>query len=61
MFESRIDQMLSKLKERDFRITPQRLAVLRVLAAGEGHPTVETIYEKVRSTFSASARDLHEL
>jgi Fur family peroxide stress response transcriptional regulator len=47
--------MLSKLKDRDFRITPQRLAVLRVLAAGEGHPTVETIYEKVRSTFSTTS------
>jgi len=55
LFESRIDQMLSKLKDRDFRITPQRLAVLRVLAAGEGHPTVETIYEKVRSTFSTTS------
>ena len=55
MVKSRIDQMLSKLKDRDFRITPQRLAVLRVLAAGEGHPTVETIYKKVRSTFPTTS------
>jgi Fur family transcriptional regulator, peroxide stress response regulator len=51
----RIDQMVSKLRDRDFRITPQRLAVLKVLAASEGHPTVETIYEKVRIQFPTTS------
>ena len=51
----RIDQMVSKLRDRDFRITPQRLAVLKVLAASEGHPTVETIYEKVRTQFPTTS------
>jgi hypothetical protein len=32
----RLDQMLSKLRDHDFRITPQRLAVLKVLAASDG-------------------------
>ncbi len=43
--------MLDKLKARDFRITPQRMAVVKILAAGYGHPTVESIYEKVRKNF----------
>lgn len=47
--------MLSKLKDRNFRITPQRLAVLRVLAASEGHPTVETKYENVRDEFPTTS------
>ena len=47
--------MLSKLKEHDFRLTPQRLAVLKVLAASEGHPTVEGIYETVRSEFPTTS------
>jgi len=51
----RIDQMVSKLRDRDFRITPQRMAVLKVLAASEGHPTVETIYEKVRTQFPTTS------
>ena len=51
----RIDQMLSKLRDHDFRITPQRMAVLRVLAASEGHPTVETIYEKIRAEFPTTS------
>jgi len=43
--------MLEKLKERGFRITPQRLAVLEVLSRSEGHPSVEAIYAKVRARF----------
>ena len=51
LVQSRLEQMLSRLRNHDFRITPQRLAVLRVLAASEGHPTVESIYEKVKVEF----------
>ena len=53
--EKRIDQMLSKLKEHDFRLTPQRMAVLKVLAVSNGHPTVERIYETVRSEFPTTS------
>jgi len=49
--KQRMDQMVSKLRERDFRITPQRLAILRVLAASEGHPSVESIHETIRREF----------
>ena len=40
--------MIKSLKETDHRLTPQRLAVLRVLADSAGHPSVEEIYEQVR-------------
>mgnify|MGYP006277069639 CR=1 FL=1 len=53
--QQRLDVMLSKLREHDFRITPQRLAVLRVLAASEGHPSVESIYEVVRRDFPTTS------
>jgi Fur family peroxide stress response transcriptional regulator len=53
--EQRLNQMLSKLKEHDFRLTPQRLAVLKVLAVSEGHPTVERIYETVRAKFPTTS------
>jgi Fur family peroxide stress response transcriptional regulator len=46
-----MDQMVSKLREHDFRITPQRLAVLRILAASEGHPSVERVHDTVRREF----------
>ena len=53
--EQRLNQMLSKLREHDFRLTPQRLAVLNVLALSEGHPTVERIYETVRAEFPTTS------
>ena len=53
--EQRLNQMLSKLKAHDFRLTPQRLAVLKVLAVSEGHPTVERIYETVRAEFPTTS------
>ena len=51
----RLDEMLSRLKENEFRITPQRMAVLKVLAVSEGHPTVERIYETVRADFPTTS------
>ena len=53
--EQRLYQMLSKLKDHDFRLTPQRLAILKVLAVSEGHPTVERIYETVRADFPTTS------
>jgi Fur family peroxide stress response transcriptional regulator len=47
--------MVAKLRDHRFRITPQRLAVLRVLAVSEGHPTVERIYENVRAEFPTTS------
>jgi Fur family peroxide stress response transcriptional regulator len=53
--EQRLNQMLSKLKQHDFRLTPQRLAVLKVLAVSDGHPSVERIYEIVRAEFPTTS------
>ena len=53
--KKRMHSMVSKLREHDFRITPQRLAVLRVLAVSEGHPSVERIYETVRQEFPTTS------
>jgi len=53
--KQRLDQMLSKLKDHAFRITPQRLAVLKVLAASQGHPSVERIHETVRARFPTTS------
>jgi Fur family peroxide stress response transcriptional regulator len=51
----RMDQMVSRLREHDCRITPQRLAVVRIMAASEGHPSVERVYETVRREFPTTS------
>ena len=53
--EARLEALLSKLKERGQRITPQRLAILRILAGSEGHPSVEDIYGVVIKDFPTTS------
>ena len=49
--QARVDELITKLKERGHRLTPQRMAVLKILAASEEHPSVEQIYERVKAEF----------
>jgi Fur family peroxide stress response transcriptional regulator len=53
--QARVDQMLTRLREKGFRVTPQRLAVLEVLAVSENHPSVEAIYDQVRRRFPTTS------
>jgi len=39
------------LKEKDYRLTPQRIAVLQVLHQYEGHITAADIYDRVKRIF----------
>jgi Fur family transcriptional regulator, peroxide stress response regulator len=53
--QNRIEAMLSKLKSRDFRITPQRYAILRILASSHEHPSVLEMYEAVHAEFPTTS------
>ena len=47
----RFEQMVEKLKAQNHRITPQRLAILRILAGSQDHPSAEMIYERIKQDF----------
>ncbi len=47
----RLEKVLGKLRERAFRISPQRLAVLKILVESKDHPTVDRVYAQVRQEF----------
>lgn len=51
----RIAHMQSRLAEHDFRITPQSLEILRILAASTGHPSAEEVHEQVRKKFPSTS------
>ena len=51
----RLNKMVNALREHDHRITPQRLAILKVLASSDGHPSVEQIYERVKTDFPTTS------
>lgn len=47
----RLEQMLKTLKESDSRITPQRYAVLNVLAHSADHPSAESIHAELTELY----------
>lgn len=49
--EIRLKQMLERLKESAFRITPQRYAVLNVLAHSVEHPSAESIHAELKNNY----------
>ena len=51
----RLETMIQKMREKGLRITPQRIAILRVLSASKGHPSVEKIYEQVKNEFPTTS------
>ncbi len=53
--EDRLSQMLAKIKGHDFRLTPQRMAILKILAESEEHPTVDRIYKEVKLRFPTTS------
>jgi Fur family peroxide stress response transcriptional regulator len=53
--QTRFQKMLETLKEHDFRITPQRIAILRILALSDGHPSVEQIHDEVKRDFPTTS------
>ena len=53
--KKRLDSMLTKLREHKCRVTPQRIAVLKILAQSNGHPSVEQIFDQVKRDFPTTS------
>jgi Fur family peroxide stress response transcriptional regulator len=47
----RFTQLIAALKERDFRLTPQRVELVRLIAASEGHPSASQLYLQIKRQF----------
>ncbi len=47
----RFEAIIQKLRDNGHKITPQRLAIADILAESEGHPSVEDIYEQIKTDF----------
>jgi Fur family transcriptional regulator, peroxide stress response regulator len=54
--EARFQQLIDALKERDFRLTPQRFELVRLIAVSEGHPSANQFYEKIKEKFPTMSR-----
>jgi Fur family peroxide stress response transcriptional regulator len=49
--DARYFELITKLKEQDFRLTPQRMALVRLIAASEGHPSAAQLYATIRDQY----------
>jgi Fur family peroxide stress response transcriptional regulator len=52
---SRYEELVDKLRELEYRLTPQRLALLRLLAASDGHPSASQLYDQIREQFPTTS------
>ena len=48
---TRFETIIGKLRDNGHKITPQRMAIVRILAESLGHPSVEEIHEQIRQDF----------
>jgi Fur family peroxide stress response transcriptional regulator len=53
--QDRFDELVTKLRDGGHRLTPQRVALLRLIAASEGHPSASHLYERIKEQFPTTS------
>jgi Fur family peroxide stress response transcriptional regulator len=53
--EARLLELVGRLRAKAGRLTPQRLAILKVLTGSREHPTAERIYERIKTDFPTTS------
>ncbi len=53
--QNRLEQIIKALKDKGYRLTPQRLAMLKIIAASTRHPNAEQIYEQMKADFPTTS------
>jgi Fur family peroxide stress response transcriptional regulator len=53
--QARFEALVSRLREQEHRLTPQRIALLRLLAAGDGHPSASHLYDQLHAQFPTTS------
>jgi Fur family peroxide stress response transcriptional regulator len=53
--QKRLEQLIRMLRDKGCRITPQRLAMLRILSKSEGHPSAEQIYGQIKVDYPTTS------
>ena len=49
--EVRFVELIAALKERDFRLTPQRIALVRLIASSAAHPSAAQLHARIKKQF----------
>jgi Fur family peroxide stress response transcriptional regulator len=49
--QARFAELMCALKEHQFRLTPQRVELVRLISASEGHPSASQLYARMKDRF----------
>ena len=49
--QARFDELIALLKERDYRLTPQQVELVRLIVASAGHPSAAQLYARIKCQF----------
>ena len=49
--DRRFDELIATLKGHNFRLTPQRMELVHLIALSEGHPSAAQLYKTIRERF----------
>lgn len=49
--KTRFEIIIQKLRDNGHKITPQRMAIVEILAKSKGHPSVENIHARIKKDF----------
>jgi len=49
--QARYEQLLAKLRQNDYRMTPQRMKLVQLIAASEEHPSAARLYDQIKVQF----------
>lgn len=49
--EIRFYQLFTALQENNYRMTPQRVELIRLIAASEGHPSAAQLFAEIKAIF----------
>jgi Fur family peroxide stress response transcriptional regulator len=52
---ARFEALVGRLREHGYRLTPQRIALLRLLAASDGHPSASDLYDQLQAQFPTTS------
>ena len=53
--EQRYTALIDKLRASGYRVTPQRVALVKLLSADDGHPSAAQLYDRIREQFPSSS------
>ena len=44
-------QLITKLREKGFKVTPQRIAICELIVSCKDHPTVDQVYQEIKKKY----------